>query len=58
MLFSEQKSGGSLRLYVKYHALNANTVTDAWLLLHIDDLLSLLKGTSVFNSLDLCDGYH
>ena len=40
VLFAEKKSGGGLRLCIDYHSLNANTVTDAWPLPHIDDLLS------------------
>ena len=40
VLFAEKKVGGGLRLCVDYCSLNANTVTDAWPLLRIDDLLS------------------
>ena len=58
MLFAEKNSRGGLCLYIEYHSLNANTVTDAWLLLHIDDLLSQLKGARVISSLDLQDAYH
>ena len=56
--FAEKKSGGGLPLCVDYDSLNANTVTDAWPLPHIDDLLLQLKGTRVFSSLGLKDGYH
>ena len=55
MLLSKRKSGGDLRLCVDYRALNANKVINGWLLPHIDDLLSQLKGAKVFSSLDLCD---
>ena len=41
-----------------YYSLNANTVTDAWPLPCIDDLLSQLKGARVFSILDLWDSYH
>ena len=58
MLFAEKKGGGGFYLCINYHSLNANTVTEAWLLLCIDDLLSCLKGAGVFSSLDLWDGYH
>ena len=58
ILFAERKGGGGLPLYVDYDFLNANTVTDAWPLPHIVDLLSRLKGSRVFNSLDLQDAYH
>ena len=49
VLFAEKKGGGGLRLCVDYHSLNANTVTDAWPLPHIDDLLlnSRVLGFSV-----------
>ena len=58
MLFDEKKRGGGLHLCVDYYSLNTNTVTDAWTLPHIDDLLSWLTGARVFSSLDLCDSYH
>ena len=35
-----------------------NMVTDAWLLIYIDDLLYQFKGARVFSSLDLRDDYH
>ena len=55
MLFAEKKGGRALRLCVDYHALNANTVIDAWPLPYIDNLLSQLKVARVFSSLDLYD---
>ena len=58
ILFAEKKSEGGLRLYVDYHSLNVNTVTDAWPLPCIGDLLSQLKGARLFSSLDLWDGYY
>ena len=58
MLFAEKKGGGGLCLCVDYCSIIANTVTDAWPLPRIDDLLSQLKGARVFSSLDLHDGYH
>ena len=58
MLLAENKGRGSLYLCLEYHFLNANTVTDAWPLLCIDDLPSQLKGSRVSSSLDLYDGYH
>jgi len=58
VLFAEKKGGRGLRLCVDYCGLNANTVTDAWPLPRIDELLSRLKGAKIFSSLDLRDGYH
>ena len=40
VLFAKKKDGGGLCLCDDYHSLNANTVTDAWPLPHIADLLS------------------
>ena len=50
MLFAEKKGRGGLCLCVDYCSLNTNTVTYAWILPHIDDLLSQLKGPRVFSS--------
>ena len=58
MLFAGKKGGGGLHLCVDYSSLNVNTVTDAWPLPCIDDLLSQLKGNRVFSSLDLQNAYH
>ena len=58
MSIAKKSSGGGLCLYVNYHTLNVHIMTDAWLLLHIDDLLSQLKDSRVFSSLDLRDSYH
>ena len=58
VLFAENKGRGGLHLYVNYYSFNTNTVTEAWPLPHIDDLLSQLKGARVFSSLDLWYGYH
>ena len=58
ILFAKNKGGGGLHLCINYHFLNANTVTDTWLLPCIDDLLSHLKGSKVFSSLDLYDCYY
>ena len=58
VLFAEKKGGGGLHLCVNYCSLNANTMTDAWLLPYIDGLLSRLKGARVSSSLDIWEGYH
>ena len=44
LLFTKKKCRGGLCLYVNYSTLIENTMTDAWPLLHINDLLSRLKG--------------
>ena len=41
-----------------YRSLNSNTVSDAWPLPRIDDLLSRLRGATVFSKLDLRDAYY
>ena len=58
VLFAEKKHGGGLRLYIDYHSLNVNALTDALPLPHIDDLLTILKGAKVFSNLAIRDGYH
>ena len=40
ILFAEKKGKGGLHLCIDYCSLNANKVTEAWLLPCIDDLLS------------------
>ena len=58
VLFAEKKGGGGLRMCPDYRSLNANTVTDSWPLLRIDEMLARLKGAKYFSKLDLRDGYH
>ena len=58
VLFAEKKGGGGLRMCTDYRSLNANTVTDSWSLLRIDEMLSRLKGAKYFSKLDLHDEYH
>ena len=45
-------------MYVDYRTLNANNVSDAWPIPHIDEVLSHLRGARFFSKLDLRDGYH
>ena len=40
VLFAEKRGGEGFYLYIYYHSLNANTVTDNWPLLCIDNLIS------------------
>lgn len=58
ILFAEKKGGGGLRMCLDYRSLNSNTVTDAWPLPRIDELLDRLRGAKFFSKLDLRDGYH
>ena len=58
VLFAKKKGGGGSRMCTDYRSLNANTVTDSWPLLRIDEMLARLKGAKYFSKLDLCDGYH
>ena len=55
ILFAKKKDGG-LRMYIDYYLFNKNTITDSYLLLQIDELLTRLKGARYFSRLDLRDG--
>jgi hypothetical protein len=52
------KKDGTQRLCVDYHALNAVTVKNKYLLSRIDDLFDQLCGACVFSNIDLRSGYH
>ena len=52
------KKDGTWRMYVDYKDLNALTITDAYLLPRIDDLLHRLRGARYFTKMDLQLGYH
>ena len=56
ILFTIEKDG-QLLLCVDYHVLNKNTISNSYLLPHIGELLSWLKGAQYFSHLDLRDGY-
>ena len=51
------KKGGSTRLCVDYHRLNALTTKDAYPLPWIDDSLRLLGNQQWFSTIDLASGY-
>lgn len=52
------KKDGSLRMCIDYRALNQATISNAYPLPRIDDLLDQLSGSHYFTSLDLTAGYH
>ena len=56
-IFFAKKKNGRLGLCVNYRALNKNTISESYFLLHIEELLSRLKSTQYFSRLDFRDGY-
>ena len=52
-----QKKDGSLRFCINLRKLNNQTIKDAYLLPHIDEILDSLQGSQWFSSLDLKSGY-
>jgi hypothetical protein len=57
ILFARKKDG-TLRMCVDYRALNAITVKDKYPLPRIDELFDVMRGATIFTSLDLAQGYH
>ena len=53
ILFAEKKGEGGLRMCTDYRSLNSNTVSDAWPLPRIDEMLARLKGAKYFSKFDL-----
>ena len=47
--FLPKKKDRQLCLCIDYHALNKNTISDSYLLLHIEELLSQLKVHNTFH---------
>ena len=52
-----RKKDGSLRFCIDLKKLNAQTVKDAYSILHIEDALDSLNGACIFTSLNLKSGY-
>jgi len=52
------KKDGSLRMCIDYRGLNSGTVKNRYPLPRVDDLLDKLKGSAVFSSVDLQQGYN
>ncbi|GFY00105.1 retrovirus-related Pol polyprotein from transposon opus [Trichonephila clavipes] len=52
------KPKGSMRLYIDYRKLNAQTVADSHLLPRMDDLLNEAKPTPYMSTIDLRSGYY
>ena len=46
-----KKNNERLRLYIDYHTLNKNIISDSYLLLYIEELLSQLKDAHFFFTL-------
>lgn len=57
LLVKKTKDGG-YRLCVNYKALNALTVKNKFLIPTVDELLSELKGSTIFSKLELRYGFH
>ena len=52
------RSKGTLRMYIDYKALNANTIIDAYPILYIDNVFNHLGGSLIFNKIVLAQGCH
>lgn len=57
ILFVAKKGRAGLLMYIDYHSMNFNAITDSFLLPRIIDLLVHLSGSKVFSNFDLLNGY-
>jgi len=53
-----QKKNGKWRMCIDYRKLNNITIKDSYALPFIDELISSVKGATIFSALDLFSGYH
>jgi len=53
-----KKKDGKLRMCVDYHALNSQTIKNAYPLPRIDEMFDRIYSGRVFSSFDLTSGYH
>lgn len=52
------KKDGTLRMCIDYRGLNSSTIKNRYPLPRVDDLLDKLKGSAVYSSVDLQQGYN
>ena len=45
-------------MYIDYKTLNVNTIIDAYLIPHINDILDCLGGSVIFSKINLAQSYH
>lgn len=53
-----QKKTGKIRMCVDLRGPNKAVIVDSFMLPHMDELLAALKGSSVFNTIDLPNAYY
>ena len=58
LLLSVKKRESTLHTCIDYKALNATTITDAYPISCIDNILNYLGGSVIFSKIDFAKGYH